>query len=68
MVDGISTLLHLLYGCSKSESCLSRQIKKRVRVDPGGRVGGLIRALVPKNWNRMQRVSGFGTLIEGSGP
>ena len=43
MVDGISTLLRLLYGCSKSESCLSRQIKKRVRVDPGGGVGGLIR-------------------------
>ena len=42
MVDGISTLLHLLYGCSTSESCLSRQIKKRFRVDPGGGVGGLI--------------------------
>ena len=43
MVDGISTLFHLLYGCSTSESCLSRQIKKRVRADPGGGEAGLIR-------------------------
>ena len=43
MVDGISTLSNILYGCSTSESWLSRQIKKRVRVDPGEGVGGLIR-------------------------
>ena len=36
MINGISTLFHLLYGCFSSESCLSRQIKKSVRVDPGG--------------------------------
>ena len=43
MVDSISTLLHFLYGCYTSESCLSRQIKKRVRLDPGGGEAGLIR-------------------------
>ena len=42
MVDGISTLLHLLYGCSTAESCLSRQIKNRVGVEPGGGEAGLI--------------------------
>ena len=42
MVDGISALLHLLYGCSTAESCLSRQIQKSVRVDPGGGEAGLI--------------------------
>ena len=42
-VDGISTLFHLLYGCSIPESCLSRQIKKKVRVDLGGGEAGLIR-------------------------
>ena len=43
MVDGISALFHLLNGCSTPESYLSRQIKKRVRVDPGGGEAGLIR-------------------------
>ena len=43
MVDGISVLFHLLYGCSTAESCLSRQIQERVRVDPGGGEAGLIR-------------------------
>ena len=43
MVDGISTVFHFLYGCSTSESCLSMQIRKRVRVDPGGGEAGLIR-------------------------
>ena len=42
IVYGISTLFHLLYGCSTSESCLSMQIRKRVRVDPGGGEAGLI--------------------------
>ena len=42
MVNGISTLFHLLYECFSSESCLSRQIKKSVRVDPGGGEAGLI--------------------------
>ena len=42
MVDSISTLLHFLYGCYTSESFLSRQIKKRVRVDPGGGEADLI--------------------------
>ena len=42
MISGISTLFQLLYGCSSSESCLSRQIKKRVRVDPGGGEAGLL--------------------------
>ena len=42
MVDGISALFHLLYGCFTAESCLSRQIQKRVRVDPGGGEAGLI--------------------------
>ena len=36
IVYGISTLFHLLYGCSTSESCLSMHLRKRVRVDPGG--------------------------------
>ena len=42
MVDGIKTLFHPVYGCSTSESFLSKQIKKRVRVDPGGGEAGLI--------------------------
>ena len=42
MVDGMSALFPTLYGCSTSESCLSRQIKKRVRVDPGGGEADLI--------------------------
>ena len=42
MVDGNSTLFHLLYGCSSSASCLSTKIKKRVRVDPGGGEAGLL--------------------------
>ena len=42
MISGISTLFHLLYGCSSSESCLFRQIKKRVKVDPGGGEAGLL--------------------------
>ena len=42
MVDGTSALSHLLYGCSAAESCLPRQIQKRVRVDPGGGEAGLI--------------------------
>ena len=43
MVDGISTLFHLLYGCSTSESWLSKKIKKRVRAEQGGGEAGLIR-------------------------
>ena len=42
MVDGIKTLFHPVYGCSTSESFLSKQIKKRVRVDPGGGEADLI--------------------------
>ena len=42
MVDGISTLFHLLYGWSTAESCLPRHIQKRVKVDPGGGEAGLI--------------------------
>ena len=42
MVDGMSAFFPTLYGCSTSESCLSRQIKKRVRVDPGGGEADLI--------------------------
>ena len=50
MVDGISTLFHLLYRCSTSESCLSMQIRKRVRVDPGGGEVRLIREDKRLHW------------------